>query len=94
MTQLGGHALYLDWRNTNFGLADLGDEVRVLSYAGFIVARLMQHDDVLRAAEASTAPIMNGCQPLSPSAGPHRPDDRTEALDARGRAPDLRGRAQ
>jgi ornithine carbamoyltransferase len=62
MTQLGGHALYLDWRNTNFGLADLGDEVRVLSsYADFIVARLMQHDDVLRAAEASTAPIMNGC---------------------------------
>ena len=62
MTQLGGHALYLDWRNTNFGLADLGDEVRVLSsYADFIVARLMQHDDVLRATEASTAPIMNGC---------------------------------
>ena len=28
-TQLGGHALYLDWQNTNFGLADLGDEFRV-----------------------------------------------------------------
>ena len=54
MTQLGGHALYLDWRNTNFGLADLGDEIRVLSsYADFILARLMQ--------QASTVPIMNGC---------------------------------
>jgi ornithine carbamoyltransferase len=62
MTQLGGHALYLDWRNTNFGLADLGDEIRVLSsYADFIVARLMQHDDILRAAETSSVPIMNGC---------------------------------
>ena len=25
MVQLGGHAVYLDWRTTNFGLADLGD---------------------------------------------------------------------
>ncbi len=62
MTQLGGHALYLDWRNTNFGLADLGDEIRVLSsYSDFIVARLMQYEDVLRAGEASSVPIMNGC---------------------------------
>ena len=60
--QLGGHALYLDWQNTNFGLADLGDEFRVLSsYADFIVARLLEHADVRRAAEASQVPLMNGC---------------------------------
>ena len=61
-TQLGGHALYLDWQNTNFGLADLGDEFRVLSsYSDFIVARLLEHADILRAAEASQVPLMNGC---------------------------------
>ena len=60
--QLGGHALYLDWQNTNFGLADLGDEFRVLSsYTDFIVARLLEHADVRRAAEAAQVPLMNGC---------------------------------
>ncbi len=31
MTQLGGHALFIDWRTTNFSMADLGDEVQYLS---------------------------------------------------------------
>ena len=62
ITQLGGHALYMDWRATNFGLADLGDEIRVLSlYADAIVARLLHHDDVRTAAQASQVPLMNGC---------------------------------
>jgi len=60
--QLGGRALYLDWRATNFGLADLGDEIRVLSaYVDFIVARFLKHADVLRAAASSRVPVMNGC---------------------------------
>ena len=62
MTQLGGNALYMDWRNTNFGLADLGDEVRVLSsYADFVLARLMKHDDICLAASSSDVPVINGC---------------------------------
>lgn len=62
MTQLGGHAIYLDWRNTNFALADLGDEIRVLSrYVDQIVVRLLEHADVVRAAAASEVPLMNGC---------------------------------
>ena len=62
MTQLGGHAVYMDWRNTNFSLADLGDEIRVLSrYADLLVVRLLEHADVLRAASASEVPLMNGC---------------------------------
>ena len=62
MTQMGGHAVYLDWRTTNFGLADLGDEIRVISsYADLIVVRLLKHADVIRAAEASQVPLMNGC---------------------------------
>jgi ornithine carbamoyltransferase len=62
MTQLGGHAMYMDWRSTNFGLADLGDEIRVLSrYADLLVVRLMENADVVRAAQVSEAPLMNGC---------------------------------
>ena len=62
MTQLGGHALYMDWRASNFGLADLGDEIRVLSsYVDAMVVRLLRHDDVLTCAAASQVPVMNGC---------------------------------
>ncbi len=62
MTQLGGHAMYMDWRNTNFGLADLGDEVRVLSrYADLLMVRFIENTDVERAAEVSEVPLMNGC---------------------------------
>ena len=60
--QLGGHALYLNWQDTNFDLADLGDEFRVLSgYSDFIVARLLEHADVRRAAVAAQVPLINGC---------------------------------
>ncbi len=62
MMQLGGQAVYLDWTTTNFGLAELSDEVRVLSsYCDFIVARLLLHKDVLTTAETSVVPVMNGC---------------------------------
>ena len=60
--QLGGHAIYLDWRTTNFGLADLGDEMHVLSdYVDIILARFLIHTDVRKAADAASVPIINGC---------------------------------
>jgi ornithine carbamoyltransferase len=31
MTQLGGHGIYMDWRSSNFTLADIGDEIGYLS---------------------------------------------------------------
>ena len=41
MTQLGGHALYIDWRTTNFALADISDELQYLSRnVDCIMARL------------------------------------------------------
>ena len=63
IAQLGGRALFLDWRTTNFGLADLGDEIKVLdSYVEFMVVRFLKHADVLVASQsASSAPVMNGC---------------------------------
>jgi ornithine carbamoyltransferase len=62
MAQLGGQAVYLDWRSTNFGLAHLADEARVLSrYFDFIVVRFLAHADVVTVAEAVGIPLMNGC---------------------------------
>ena len=62
ITQLGGHPYYLDWRTTNFGLADLGDEIRVLSaYVDVILARFLKHEDIRDAATAATVPMINGC---------------------------------
>jgi len=62
MTQLGGHAIYLDWRTTNFTLADIRDETKYLSRnVDCVMARLLRHDDLKAMAEASNVPVINGC---------------------------------
>jgi len=62
MTQLSGHALYLDWRTTNFAIADVRDEVRYLSRnVDCIMARLLRNSDLKAMAEASLVPVINGC---------------------------------
>jgi ornithine carbamoyltransferase len=62
MTQLGGHALYVDWRTTNFTLADIYDETQYLSRnVDCIVARLLQNAELQRMVEASRVPVINGC---------------------------------
>ena len=46
MTQLGGHALYIDWRTTNFTIADVYDEIQYLSRnVDCIMARLLRNAD-------------------------------------------------
>ncbi|MCW4010144.1 MAG: ornithine carbamoyltransferase [Candidatus Bathyarchaeota archaeon] len=65
MTQLGGHALFIDWRTTNFGLADLGDEVQYLSRnVDGIMARLMRNADLQKMMQASKVPVINGCDEM------------------------------
>jgi ornithine carbamoyltransferase len=62
MTQLGGHALFIDWRTTNFMLADITDEIRYLSRnVDCIMARLLCNSDLLKMAGASRVPVINGC---------------------------------
>lgn len=62
MTQLGGHALYIDWRTTNFTLADIKDEIQYLSRnVDCIMARLLRNADLQRMAAASRVPVVNGC---------------------------------
>ena len=62
MTQLGGHALFIDWRTTNFELADISDETHYLSRnVDCIMARLLRNADLQKMANASLVPVVNGC---------------------------------
>ncbi len=62
MTQLGGHAIYLDWLTTQLRLADIGDEVRYLSRnVDSIMARLKKNTDLMKMVSASQVPVINGC---------------------------------
>jgi ornithine carbamoyltransferase len=62
MSQLGGHALFIDWRTTNFTLADIYDETQYLSRnVDCIMARLLRNADLQRMALASRVPVINGC---------------------------------
>ncbi len=65
MTQLGGHGLYIDWRTTNFTLADIADETQYLSRnVDVIMARLLKNADLRRMAGASRVPVINGCDDM------------------------------
>ncbi len=62
MTQLGGHAIFLNWKTTNFTLAEIRDEVRYLSRnVDIIMARLLKHQDLEKTGQASKVPVINGC---------------------------------
>lgn len=62
MTQLGGHAIFVDWSTTNLVLADLRDESRSISgYVDGIIARVLKNSDLKAIAEASCVPVINGC---------------------------------
>ena len=65
MTQLGGHALFIDWRSTNFTLADMGDETQYLSRnVDCIMARLLKNADLRKMADSSKVPVVNGCDDM------------------------------
>lgn len=68
MTQLGGHAIYLDWRTTQFIMADIKDETRCVSrYSDVIMARMLRHEDLRRMTEGSEVPVINGlCEKYHP----------------------------
>ena len=65
MTQLGGHALFIDWRTTNFTLADMSDETQYLSRnVDCIMARLLKNTDLRKMADSSKVPVINGCDDM------------------------------
>jgi len=65
MTQLGGHGLFIDWRTTNFTLADIGDETQYLSRnVDVIMARLLKNAELRKMVAASRVPVINGCDDM------------------------------
>jgi ornithine carbamoyltransferase len=61
MTQLGGHAINLDWRATNFAKGTLRDEIACIDrYSDIIMARVFNHSEILEIAKAAGKPVING----------------------------------
>lgn len=62
MTQMGGHAIFLDWLTSNFGLTKIRYESGYLSRnADILMARLKKHDDLLELKNGASVPVINGC---------------------------------
>jgi ornithine carbamoyltransferase len=62
MTQLGGHAIFLEWGKSNLPLTSTKFEIRYISRnSDFIMARVMKHEDLLKMEAGSEVPLINGC---------------------------------
>jgi len=62
MTELGGHAINLDWQATNFTLSKISFETRYLCRnAAILMARLKSNADLVEMEHASSVPLINGC---------------------------------
>jgi ornithine carbamoyltransferase len=65
MTQLGGHAIYLDTSTTHKGKADLKDEVKCLSrFADILMARVFDHKTIEDMVKTADVPVINGLSDL------------------------------
>ena len=62
MTELGGHAIYMDWMTSNFVLSGIEYETEYLSRnVSCIIARLKHHIDLEKIISSSRVPVINGC---------------------------------
>ena len=61
VTKLGGHAIFIESRVSNFALGALKDEAKCISrYTNLIMARVFGHQQVEEIAKASAVPVING----------------------------------
>lgn len=84
MTQLDGHAINLNWGETNFVKGDIKDEAKILGlYCDAVMARVFTHDQIQRIAEGCDKPVINGMDDL------HHPcqalADLMTVLEAKGK---------
>lgn len=61
VARMGGHAMYLDARNTQLGKqAELKDEIRCIGrYVDAIASRVYKHESILTMAEFAGKPVIN-----------------------------------
>jgi ornithine carbamoyltransferase len=66
MTELGGHAIYLNYRDIQLGRGEsLADTARVMSgYVHAIMARVYEHHKLIELANNATIPVINGLSDL------------------------------
>ncbi|MFH0896648.1 MAG: ornithine carbamoyltransferase [Candidatus Bathyarchaeota archaeon] len=65
MHHLGGHAINLNWKETNFVKGDITDEAKVLGlYCDTVMARLFDHDQMEQMAKGCDKPVINGMDDL------------------------------
>ena len=61
MYQLGGNAIYVDWRSTNIHLGSLKDEIKCMArYTDLIMARVYEQKTLEVIRDASDVPVING----------------------------------
>ena len=62
MTELGGHAIFVESKSTQFSLTDFGDEIRaVMRYGQILMFRAMKAADVIKAASYNQIPVIDAC---------------------------------
>jgi ornithine carbamoyltransferase len=62
MTELGGHAIFIDQKTTQFSLTDFKDEIRaVMRYGNVLMFRAMKAEDVEIAASFNRIPVIDSC---------------------------------
>ncbi len=66
MTQLGGHAIYLNWDDIQLGRGEtISDTAKTLSgYVDIIMARIYEHGNIIELARNSSVPVINGLTDL------------------------------
>ncbi|HEY9207247.1 MAG TPA: ornithine carbamoyltransferase [Candidatus Methanoperedens sp.] len=62
MTELGGHAIYLNYKDIQLGRGEsIADTARVMSrYVGAIMARVYKHETLIELSKNATVPVING----------------------------------
>ena len=62
ITDLGGHAVNMDWETSNFAISPLQYEAHYVSgEVDIVMARLKRHADTQTLAQHSRVPVINGC---------------------------------
>ncbi len=66
MTELGGHAIYLNYKDLQLGRGEsLADTARVMSrYVHAIMARVYKHETLIELAKNAAIPVINGLSDL------------------------------